>query len=490
MLEYPDEKINKIWKDKDISIKLKNENPKKNKKTKTYKRYEKYKIAKSIKEFIDLGGSKGDFKDIINTDYLEILNEEIEINTDLEKEISYEITNVIDVIDVEKEIMNDIIIKVEMENKLTMEEKREIYNVYKNYNEKFLKIIQKNAKDDLLFIINEILNEDKLDIENIINEYNNKLIEEKLNKEDINKEDIPKPILKWVGGKTQMIDMIINNFPRTMNNYHELFLGGGSVLISLLWASKNNYIKINKDIYAYDLNEALIYTYINIRDNKDELYNEIIEIKKIYESCESEPEVKNMKPKNEEEGISSKESYYFWIRKLYNELEDKRSLKASAYFIFMNKTGFRGMYREGPNGMNIPFGHYKINPEIINKEHLDEISELIKDVKFINLGFNESIKKVNSGDHIYLDSPYAPVDEKSFVGYTGDGFNLENHLELFNLTKKIGGYSTFMMSNADVDLVKNNISVNEYKYKYIDARRAINSKDPSSTAKEVIITNY
>ena len=47
-----------------------------------------------------------------------------------------------------------------------------------------------------------------------------------------------------------------------------------------------------------------------------------------------------------------------------------------------------------------------------------------------------------------------------------------------------------MMSNADVDLVKNNISVNEYKYKYIDARRAINSKDPSSTAKEVIITNY
>ena len=87
----------------------------------------------------------------------------------------------------------------------------------------------------------------------------------------------------------------------------------------------------------------------------------------------------NMRPKNKEEGLTSQESYFYWIRNEFNKFtqEQKNSPKGTAYFIFLNKTCFRGVYREGPNGFNVPFGHYK-NPEIINDEHVKIISNLIK----------------------------------------------------------------------------------------------------------------
>ena len=75
----------------------------------------------------------------------------------------------------------------------------------------------------------------------------------------------PKPILKWIGGKTQILDKLINEFPITINNYHEIFLGGGSVLFNLLSYVKNGIIKVYGNIYAYDLNEGLIYVYKNIQ---------------------------------------------------------------------------------------------------------------------------------------------------------------------------------------------------------------------------------
>ena len=81
---------------------------------------------------------------------------------------------------------------------------------------------------------------------------------------NIDKKDLPKPFLKWVGGKQKHIQHIINGFPKEMNNYREPFLGGGSVLLALLWSSKENLINITGDIFAYDLNESLIHTYENV----------------------------------------------------------------------------------------------------------------------------------------------------------------------------------------------------------------------------------
>lgn len=305
----------------------------------------------------------------------------------------------------------------------------------------------------------------------------------------ITKKDIPRPLLKWVGGKGQILHELLKYIPKEMNNYHEPFVGGGSFLIMMLWAKSKGFIKINGTINAYDLNGALIGTYNNIKDNKEELFDKIQVLKAEHDSCETEGVV-NRKPITKEDGMTSKESYYYWVRKLYNEQVDKTTIESSAYFIFLNKTGFRGMFREGPNGFNIPCGHY-INPNIIDKKELDYISGLIQDVNFYNSDFSDSFTKIiGENNFVYMDPPYAPENDKSFVGYTKDGFNIEQHQLLFDSTKEITEKNMIMMSNSNVEFVRDNLSPDNYKYVVVSCRRAINSKDPASRTEEVIITNY
>lgn len=315
------------------------------------------------------------------------------------------------------------------------------------------------------------------------------------------KSNYTKPLIKWIGGKTQIIDLVIKKFPREINNYHEPFLGGGSVLFALLDNIKTNQIKIkeNGSINAYDFNETLINIYKNIKSNFDGLYNEIKKYIDIYNSIPVDNKEINRKPKTLEEAIVSQESYYYWIRIQFNKLSqlEKNSLIGSSYFIFLNKTCFRGMYREGPNGFNVPFGNYK-NPEIINYEHLKHVSNLIQPVNFIYSSFENSFTKFNKEDFkedfVYLDPPYAPETEKSFVGYTADGFSLEQHNLLFKLMKENQENQKnkikFLMSNADVDLVKNSFSNPIYTIEIISCKRSINSKKPNSKTNEVLISNF
>ncbi len=322
-----------------------------------------------------------------------------------------------------------------------------------------------------------------------------------------------KPLIKWVGGKTQIIDQILDTFPSEINNYHELFVGGGSVLIALLENIKNDKIKIKGNVYAYDFNQTLIHMYKNIQTLDDEL---ILEIQKLIddynsitkqninadkddtqenENDEAESETKTttkqtekQKQRNPEslvEAKDSQESYYYWIRSCFNKMKqsEKNSNLGTAYFIFLNKTCFRGLYREGPNGFNVPFGNYK-NPEIVNIDHLKEISSLIKNVIFTHSSFEESFKKVSKDDFVYLDPPYAPENDKSFVNYTSSGFTEEQHKLLFTTAKEF----KFVMSNADVDMVKDEFKDNKkFKIDIISCKRSINSKKPNSKTNEVII---
>jgi DNA adenine methylase len=309
-------------------------------------------------------------------------------------------------------------------------------------------------------------------------------LEAKLSKITIN--EIIKPILKWVGGKTQIIDNIIKEFPLEINNYHEIFLGGGSVLLALLSYVKMGNIKINGKIYAYDINEPLIYMYKNIQSNHNELYNEIQLLIEDFNSC-GNGEL-NRKPKNIEEAKTLNENYYYWIRSEYNKSDfDRNSIKGSAMFIFLNKTCFRGVFRIGPNGFNVPYGNYK-KPEIINKEHLEKVSSIIKDVEFQCSDFRESLKNIEKNDFVYLDPPYAPETNNSFVGYTKDGFNIQSHNDLFQLIHKLTEKNIkIVLSNSDVELVRENFK-EKYNIKSIICKRSINSKNPDAKVKELIIT--
>ena len=295
---------------------------------------------------------------------------------------------------------------------------------------------------------------------------------------------IQKPFIKWVGGKTQIINDIISRFPIVINNYHELFLGGGSVLLALLSLQKQNKIRIDNEIYAYDINNKLINLYKNIQNNHMILYEYIKQYVDEYDSIKGD--VINRKPNNIEEAKTSKESYYYWMRKKYNELSiDTDSAEHAALFMVINKTCFRGIYREGPNGYNVPYGHYAKTPQVITEMQLNDISSLIKDVKFIHSDFSDSIANVKEGDFVYLDPPYAPENNTSFVGYNADGFSLNKHIELFEGIKKLK--TKFVMSNSKVSLVTE--AFKEYKSIDIKARRAINSKKPESVTTEVIIYN-
>jgi DNA adenine methylase len=293
---------------------------------------------------------------------------------------------------------------------------------------------------------------------------------------------ITKPFIKWVGGKTQIIDKISNKFPAEINNYHEPFLGGGSVLLALLSYVKYGAIKVSGNIYAYDVNEPLIYTYKNIQTRHIELYDALQTIIRDFSDSGDSENILEVK--------MGKENYYYWIRSRYNKLclEEKKGVLGSAMFIFLNKTCFRGLFRVGPNGFNVPYGHYK-NPEIINKGHLEELHNLIQGVIFECCDFTISLKGIEPNDFVYLDPPYAPEKATSFVGYSEKGFGIECHNNLFTLIHNLTEPKV-LLSNADVPLVRDNFTSERYKILQILCKRSINSKNPDAKTNEVIISNY
>ena len=287
-----------------------------------------------------------------------------------------------------------------------------------------------------------------------------------------------KPIIKWVGGKTQILDKVLGTFPREINNYHELFVGGGSVLFGVL---SNKDITVNGKVYAYDKNEKLINMYRQIQANPRDVHEHLLKLFITYDTRTGK-EV-NRKPQTEEDGLTSKESYYYWVRKKYNDLIPDTPIHA-ATLIFLNKTCFRGVYREGPNGFNVPYGHYKSTPLVVPLDELVKIQDLIKNVIFKWCDFRYAFEQsVTGGYFIYADPPYAPENIKSFVGYTKDGFIMDDHIDLFNLLKN--SKITFTMSNAKVELVTNNFE--GYTIKDVSARRAIHSKNPAALTTEVLV---
>lgn len=298
-----------------------------------------------------------------------------------------------------------------------------------------------------------------------------------------------KPPLKWVGGKTQLLDQIFALFPTQMNNYIEPFLGGGSVLLGLLSLRQQRKIQIDGNLYASDSNPNIIGLYQNIQSHCEELIAALQTIVTRYATIQGTDVNRNATTL--EDALSSRESYYYWTRFTFNGIsqENKVSPRGSAMLLFLNKTCFRGLYREGPHGLNVPFEKQNQHQTIFDAAHVRQVSELIQGVRFTCQGFEASMAIAERGDVVYLDPPYVPETATSFVGYHADGFSAENHALLFYRMDGLAEKGIHViMSNADVPLVREAFP-EPYHTQVISVRRAIHSKKPDSTTNEVLITN-
>ena len=266
------------------------------------------------------------------------------------------------------------------------------------------------------------------------------------------------PIVKWVGGKRQLMFELLKNMPETYNRYFEPFIGGGALFFEL--QPQNGYIS--------DMNEELINLYSVVRDDVYELIEDLNKHK------------------------VSKE-YFLKIRNLdrtekYNKLSD---IQKASRFIYLNRTCFNGMYRVNSQGQfNVPFGNYK-NPRIVDAENLINCSKLLKHTEICCADFSEILNKVQKGDFVYFDPPYVPLNEtSSFTSYTKDGFDLDMQFKLRDICDELDSMGVmFMLSNSDTKLV--NELYSNYEIKKVFASRAINANgNGRGKITEVLVRNY
>jgi DNA adenine methylase len=274
----------------------------------------------------------------------------------------------------------------------------------------------------------------------------------------------PKPFVKWVGGKRQLLKQFRDLglyppelFDPTTNTYYEPFVGGGAVFFDLL----------PERAELSDLNRELVITYNVIKNNIDEL---IFSLK---------------------QHIYDKE-YYLEVRaKNVNELSD---IEVASRFIFLNRTGFNGLYRVNKKGQfNVPFGRYS-NPVICDEENLRRVSKELQNVIIKHQDYTSVLKNAQKGDFIYFDPPYYPLNRtSSFTAYTSESFLEKEQTELrdtFIELHKRGCY--VMLSNSDTPFINDLYSeIDGATIHKITAGRAINSKGSGrGKITELLVTNY
>ena len=276
--------------------------------------------------------------------------------------------------------------------------------------------------------------------------------------------------LKWVGGKTQILEKVLAHFPSSPPiAYYEPFLGGGSVLLAFL----QHQPAYTGPIYAGDINPHVINFFQTLQSSPQPLCAAVETLKAAYESAESK---------------ETKEAFYYDCRTTFNA-GTLDSINRAAHFLFLNKTCFRGLYRAGPRGFNVPYGNYA-NPAIYDPAHLHAISTLIQPVRFIHNSYSDLLKDIPPGCFIYMDPPYVPVAKDSFVSYNEGGFGHEEHKALFALAGQLVEQGcAILMSNADAPMVREAFPEPAYILETVECRRAINSKKPGSKAMEVLVWN-
>lgn len=270
-----------------------------------------------------------------------------------------------------------------------------------------------------------------------------------------------KPILKWVGGKRQLMSEIKNRVPKEYNDYYEPFLGGASVVLNLKPQTS----------YVNDLNKELINVYEVVRDDPEKLIKEL------------------QKHKNESE-------YFYKVRSM--DRDDKKykklsKVKKASRIIYLNKTCYNGLYRVNSRGeLNAPFGKYK-NPLICDEKNIKSVSNYFNEanVEFFNEDFELFLSRCKKNDFVYLDPPYDPIsDSASFTGYSASGFNRRDQERLKVVCDILNEKGVkFLLSNSNTKFI--NELYKNYQIDEVDARRNVNSNaSKRGKIKEVLVRNY
>ncbi|MGI0094826.1 MAG: DNA adenine methylase, partial [Nitrosotalea sp.] len=275
----------------------------------------------------------------------------------------------------------------------------------------------------------------------------------------------PKPFVKWAGGKRQLLPVITNHIPSKFERYFEPFLGGGAVFFSLVAKERKT------KWFISDLNSDLALSYVTIRDRVKELVLSLENHAANYTKNQS--------------------SYYYKVR----EANPKNDIDKVSRLIFLNKTCFNGLYRVNSKGkFNVPVGRY-VNPNIVNKENLFEVSRVLqsKDISIKCQDFEDALKGVGHEDFVYLDPPYQPVSTTaSFTSYTDSNFDFSDQERLYAKFKALDKKGVkVLLSNSRSDEIIELFSEFSDGIITINANRFINSVSQKRTGHtELLIKNY
>jgi len=245
-----------------------------------------------------------------------------------------------------------------------------------------------------------------------------------------------KPFLKWAGGKTQLINDIKKVLPKEFTkykfNYIEPFVGSGAVLFWML----NNFPKIEKAIIN-DINADLTNTYKVISHSPFELISILNQFQNEYHSLEDNSEIKK--------------EYYLEKRENFNSRKFSNTEQA-AFFIFLNRTCFNGLYRVNKNNFfNVPIGSYK-KPTICDAENILAVSESLKKVEILTGDYQQTLDFAERPALFYFDPPYKPLSKtSSFNSYSKDDFNDDEQIRLRDFCKKLDSLNHYwILSNSDL----------------------------------------
>ena len=290
-----------------------------------------------------------------------------------------------------------------------------------------------------------------------------------------------KPFVKWVGGKSQLVDEIEKLLPTAeemvLTKYAEPMVGGGALFFSIL--SKYDF----EELYISDINAELINAYQAVKNDVDNLIAKLNEMQMLF------------LPMDE----NGRKYFYYTVRARFNSstLTEETATEKAAQFIFLNKTCFNGLYRVNRKGQfNVPMGAYK-NPTICDDENLRNIHEALQNVTIVCGDYSLSKSFIDKDTFVYLDPPYRPISETSaFTAYNTDAFDDNEQIRLSKFIDEINfSGAKIVLSNSDPknvneddnffdDLYKN------YKINRVEATRAINSKgDKRGKINELLICN-